>query len=252
MSQPASNVATLRMPNVAPLRNVLLLRAVMEQLTTRTASLPGIGVFYGHPGMGKSMACAAAHSAHRGSVYIEVRDHFTKKSFLEAILADMAIKPERTAGMMFDQACDELLRSRRPLIVDMADYLVKRHLVDTLLDLYEGSGAPVLLVGEEMFPAKLQRESERFYDRVLVWRLAEFCDAGDARKLAALYSPDVEIKDDLLGRMLEDAKKIARRLATRINNVRAEAKKLGLRSVDAKAWGDRPFYTGDLPARRPS
>jgi hypothetical protein len=43
-------------------------------------------------------------------------------------------------------------------------------------DIYEGSGAAVLLVGEERFPMALKRASERFYDRVLKWQPAERAD----------------------------------------------------------------------------
>jgi len=251
MTQPASpNVAQLRMPNIAPLRNVLLLRKVMEQLMRRSANLPGIGVFYGKAGLGKSNACAAAAAAYR-AVYIETRSHFTRKSFLLAILAEMGVKPERTTSEMADQICDQLMRSGQPLILDEGDYLVKRNLIDLVRDLYEGSGAAILLVGEERFPANLMRASERFYDRVLAWQPAERADMEDARKLARLYSPDVEVKDDLVGAILKASRGVARRIAVNIENVRREAQKAGKRAIDLATWGDRPFFTGDAPVRRP-
>jgi DNA transposition AAA+ family ATPase len=251
MSQAATNVTALPLPHVAPLRNVLLMRRMVDHLLKRSANLPGIGVMYGFAGLGKSNACAAARSAFR-AIYVEVRDHFTKKGLLLAILHEMGIEPDRTTRDMFEQVCAELEKSGKPLILDMADYLIKRHLVDTVLDIYEGSGGVIVLAGEERFPKKLKKESERFYDRVLEFVLAERADKDDARKLAAMYSPDVEIKDDLLSKLLERSAGVARRVAVNVNDVRQQGKKLGVRVMDLKAWGDRPFYTGDAPERRDS
>lgn len=249
MTLAASNVAQLALPSIAPLRNVLLLRRSLDHLVKRNPSLPGIGVFYGDPGVGKSKACAAAAAA-LGAVYVEIRSFFTKKTFLLALLNEMGIKPEKTIGEMVDQICQQLVLSKKPVILDEGDYLVKRHLIELVRDIYENSGAAILLVGEERFPMALRRESERFYDRVLEWQPAERTDMDDARKLARLYSPDVELKDDLVAAILKDSRYIARKVAVNIENVRQEAKKAGKRVMDLAAWGDRPFYTGDAPMRR--
>jgi DNA transposition AAA+ family ATPase len=251
MTQPAStNVTQMRMPHIAPLRNVLLLRKVTEQLMHRTANLPGIGVFYGKAGLGKSQACAAAAAAYR-AIYIEVRSWYTKKSFLEAILAEMGIEPERTTARMAEQICGQLMRSPQLVILDEGDRLVQRGLFELVRDIYEGSKTPILLVGEERFPANLGRVSERFYDRVLAWQPAERADMEDARKLARLYSPDVEIKDDLVGALLKASRGVARKISVNIANARLEAQKAGKRVIDLATWGDRPFFTGDAPVRRP-
>jgi DNA transposition AAA+ family ATPase len=247
MSETAANI--IRLPNVAPLRNVLLMRRMVDHLVNRRANLPGIGVLYGFAGLGKTNANAAAASAFR-AIYVEVRDHFTRKLLLANVLHEMGIKAERTTGEMFEQVAAELQKSGKPLLLDMADYLISKHLINTVLDLHEASRGAIVLSGEEGFPKKLRRESERFYDRVLEFTLAELCDMGDARKLAAMYSPDVEIRDDLLGRLLERSGGVARKVAVNVETVRQEAKKLGLRVIDLKAWGDRPFNTGDAPERR--
>lgn len=249
VNQAAANVTTLRMPSVAPLKNVLHLKRVMDHLTKRSANLPGIGAMYGLAGLGKSNACAAAAVAFR-AVYIESRSYFTKKSFLLSILGEMGIKPAPTTAEMVDQICMQLMHSRQPLILDEGDHLVKRNLIELVRDIHEGSGAAIVLVGEENFPAALKRASERFYDRVLEWQPAELADIEDARKLAKLYAPDVEIREDLLERILTESKRIARRIAVNIDNVRIEAKKAGKSAIGLEHWGSRPFFTGDAPMRR--
>ena len=242
-----NNVVTIRLPHIAPLRNVGKLRRMMEHLTKRSANLPGIGAFYGEPGVGKSNACAAAAAAYR-AVYVEVRSHFTKKALLLALLNEMSIKPERTVSEMVDQVCQELMLSRRPLILDEGDYLVSRNLVEIVRDVYEGSGAAIVMIGEENFPKKLERASARMYGRVLDWQLADFADLEDTRKLARLYSPDVEIRDDLL-EAVKGRRGNARWIAVNIDAIREEAKKAGKRVMDLAAWGDRPFLGGEPPRR---
>ncbi len=253
MSQatPASNVTALRLPNIAPLRNVLLVRQAMESIVKRAANLPGIAAVYGPAGVGKSNGCSAAAALYH-AVYVEVRSHFTKKSFLLAILAEMSIKPARTTSEMVDQISEELMLSAKPLILDEGDYLASRNLLELVRDIYEGSKAPILLVGEERFPMAVKRASERFYDRVLKWQPAELADMDDARKLAKLYAPELEIRDDLLSEILRQSRGIARRIAVNIENVRAQAKGAGVRAIDLERWGQKQFFTGEAPVRRAS
>lgn len=249
MSNTASNVTALRLPHIAPLRNVLLMRRMVDHLLARTPNMPGIGVMSGFAGLGKSNACAAAASHYR-AIYVELRDHFTRKTLLAAVLHEMGIKAERTTGEMFDQVCDQLEKAGKPLILDMADYLVKRKLLDLVLDLYEGSGAAIVLAGEERFPKKLKRESERLHDRVLEFVLAERCDMEDARKLAAMYSPDVAIKDELLAQILGRSDGVARRVVVNIETVRQAAKKAGKRAIGPDDFDPKGFYTNEAPERR--
>lgn len=227
----------------------MLLDRLVDHLVTRQPNMPGIGVFHGRAGLGKSSACAHACVRH-STVYLEIRDHFTRKALFQALLKELAIVPERTAALMFDQICEQLTKSRRPVILDMGDYLIKRHLIDTVLDLYEGSKCAFVMVGEELFPKKLLRESERVYDRVLEWVPAELANMTDARKLAELYSRDIEIKDDLLAEIVKQSRHIARRIAVNIEAARVAAKKAGKKAINLDDWGATQFNTGDAPVRR--
>lgn len=234
---------------LAPLRNVLLARRLMDHLVSRAPTLPGIGVIYGPSGYGKSCAVASVAALHR-AVYVECRSYFSKRPLLQSILDDMGIKPGRSVHEMMNQICDQLSLSGRPLIIDEMDHIVERNLVELVRDIYEGSGAPLLLVGEERFPQKLKRW-ERVHNRVLEWQAAEPADIMDAQKLAKLYAPDVAIGDDLLERIVVETRGVTRRVCVNIEAVRQEARKAGASKViDLKAWGGRAFYTGDAVARR--
>ena len=234
----------------ATLTNVALALQLMDQLVNREPNLPGLGVMSGPSGYGKSSAMAVTANKHR-AIYVECRSYFTKKSSLQAILDEMAVKAGRTIYEMVAQVCEELMLSRKPLIVDEVDHLVDRNLVELLRDIYEGSGAAILMVGEELFPRKIKRW-ERFDNRILAWVLAEPCNKDDARKLAKLYAPDVDIDDAWLTQVLKVTRHVTRRVSVNIDLGRKEAKKLGKRTINLDWWGDRPFYTGEAPVRRTS
>ncbi len=233
---------------IAPLRNVILARQLMEHLSTRAPNLPGMGVLYGPSGYGKTSAVASV-AATFGAVYVACRSYFTRRSFLLSILEEMGVKPGRTVHDMVGLICEQLALSRKPLIIDEVDHIVERNLVELMRDIYEGSGAAVLMVGEEKFPVKLKRW-ERVHNRVLNWQMAQPSDLDDARKLVKLYSPDVPIGDDLIRRIVQETRGVTRRICVNIETVRQEAKKTGATIIDLKAWGARGFDNGEAPTRR--
>lgn len=232
----------------APLQNVALCNNAMERAMHRPGHLPGLVAFYGPSGWGKSTAAAYVANKHR-AYYVECKSTWTKKALLLAILVEMGVAPAKTIYEMVDQISEQLVLSQRPLIIDEMDHIVAKKAVEVIRDIYEGSSAPILLIGEENMPAKL-REWERFHNRMLAWVPAQPCDLDDTRALAGLYCRDVTIADDLLERILEVSRGAARRVCVNLEHVRQEALALGQPSIDARAWGNRTLYSGEAPKRR--
>ena len=234
----------------APLRNVLLASRAVERAMHRERNLPGMVVLYGPSGWGKSMAAAYCANKFEG-VYVEARSYMTKKTFVESILKEMGIRAGRTIAEMMEQVAEQLDLSQRPLIIDEMDHLVDRNMIEIVRDLHEMSRATILLIGEENFPMKLKRRSERFHNRVLVWQPAQAMSADDARQLCSFYCPGVDVGDDLLSAAQTHAKGVARVFCCNVDGIREVAAKEGLRKIDLAAWGKREFFNGDAPARRP-
>ncbi|WP_236549860.1 ATP-binding protein, partial [Profundibacterium mesophilum] len=80
--------------------------------------------------------------------------------------------PKGTVSEMVEAISAELAMSDAPLLIDEADMLVKRKMIEIVRDIYEGSGAPVILIGEELLPQKLQ-QWERIHGRMLDWVAAQ-------------------------------------------------------------------------------
>lgn len=232
----------------APLQNVALCNRALERALHRPAHLPGLVAFYGPSGWGKSTAAAYCANRHR-AYYVECKSSWTKKALLQAVLTEMGVVPMRTLYEMADQIAEQLVLSQRPLIIDEVDHIVTKKAVEVIRDIYEGSNAAILLIGEEQLPTKL-REWERFHNRMLDWVGAQPCDIDDARALANLYCREVHIADDLLARIQEVSRGAARRICVNIENVRQAGLSLGHEHMDLAAWGDRALYSGEAPKRR--
>jgi DNA transposition AAA+ family ATPase len=221
--------------------------ALVDELRSRGPHLPGFGVFHGPSGYGKSYSTIFVQNKTR-ALRVEVGKSWTMRTLVQRILAEAGIEPRGTIADMTEQVIMFLGDDpRRPLIVDEADQLVDRGMIELIREIQEHSQAPVLLVGEELLPAKLQR-SERTHNRVLNWVAAQPCDAGDAKSLAALFCPGLMLQPDLVEAIRARSDGRARRIVVNLNRVAEFARNKGLKSVDLATY-DGTFFTGAPPAR---
>ncbi|MCB5198570.1 ATP-binding protein [Loktanella sp. TSTF-M6] len=234
--------------SVAPLRNVAALVALIDRIQNRSPNLPGMGTFYGPSGFGKTTAGIYATNKFH-AVTVQVKSVWTKKKLCEAILAELAVPAAKTIGDMLDQISAHLAMTDRPLIIDEADHLVQRRMIEIVRDIYEGSQAPVILIGEELLPQKL-REWERVHGRILDWVAAEPGDMSDVNHLARIYAPGIELTQPLRKKLLEASMSSIRRICVNLDRVREFAQVEGLQTVDVNDWGRKQFFTGIAPEIR--
>lgn len=233
---------------IANLQNISLCMQAIKTAQDRPQHLPGIVCFFGHSGFGKSTA-AGFLASELNAIYVEAKSTWTQKALLENILLMMGIDPAKTINKMMDQVAQELAISNRPLIVDEMDHLVHKKSVEIIRDIYESSGAPILLIGEERLPHKLM-EWERFHGRILEWVQAQPAGTDDARELAALFASEITIADDLLGEVSRISSGSVRRICVNIDLIKRESRKLGKTEIDRSVWGNRPLHTGQPPKMR--
>jgi DNA transposition AAA+ family ATPase len=158
------------------LKNVAACLAVADNLASRPEGLAGFGVFSGYSGLGKSQAAQWVQNKRR-ALFLEVRDWWTKKVLLEMLLQELGVdRPGRTMADMMRRAISILSQDHNQLlIIDEADKLVDKGMIELVRSLQADTSIPILLVGEELLPQKL-KPIERMFDRVLVWELAQPCD----------------------------------------------------------------------------
>lgn len=234
--------------SVAPLRNVAALSALIDRVQKRAHGLPGMATFYGPSGYGKTTA--SVYAANRFDAYqVQVKSVWTQRKFCEAILTDLGVRPSRTIADMVDQISEELARTGRPLLIDEADHLVARRMIEIVRDIYESSGATVILIGEELLPQKLQKW-ERVHGRMLDWVGAEPGCLQDVGHLAPIYCRDITLADDLKEYLLKVSQLSIRRICINLERVREFAVTHGMTRVEMKNWGKAHFFTGEAPAPR--
>ncbi|MCB1520661.1 MAG: ATP-binding protein [Hyphomicrobiaceae bacterium] len=235
----------------APLRNMALFNELVERVIGRASHLPGMACFYGHSGYGKTFSAIWAANRSR-AYYVELGETWTRKTLCLAILRELGLGSLGHGALpdLVSSIVDRLAEERdRPLIIDEADFLAKKGMIDLVREIHDKSQAPVILIGEELLPVKLQK-FERTHNRMLDWVAAVPADIQDTRHLARIYAAGAEIADDLLAAILKASDGRARRIAVNLDRVREKAQLKGRKQLSLAEWGDAPFFTGEPPRRR--
>ncbi len=231
----------------APLKNVVGCLSTVNRLINRAPGLPGLGVMYSPSGYGKSWASIYAQNK-TGAVRVEVGESWNRKTLLGAILLECGDPlPKGTAATLMAEVIRSLGDNpMRPLFIDEADKLVDKGMIELVREIHEHSQCPVLLIGEELLPKKLQAV-ERVHNRVLEWCMAQPCDLSDAQHLAKVYLPGVSIGDDLLEKARAVAQGRARRIVVTLSNMAEWARGSGAKTIPAD-WNGT-LCNGEPPVR---
>lgn len=145
-------------------------KAIEKRLTD--SEIMGMGLIFGRPGLGKSMAMKAYHvrSAKFGrvkTVLVRAMAHWTVSSMLKDLLKELNQSPNAyRKDAMFDQIADTLKAEPAVIIIDEIDSIAgKREMIGMLKDIHDVTQSAVLMVGEERVDALLQRY-QSFYNRM--------------------------------------------------------------------------------------
>lgn len=237
---------------IAPLTNVSAMVELIQRVKNRRPGLPGMATFHGFSGYGKTWAAIFAANKAR-AYHVQVKSVWTRGKLCQSILVEMGVRPEGTLSDMMDQIGEQLSLSQRPLIIDEADFLVSKGMIEVVRDIHESSQAAIILIGEERLPEKLKRW-ERVHGRMLDWVAAQPASLTDAGHLAKLYAPGILIADDLMAALHEASAGSIRRIGVNLDRVRehVSAKALPTDAQITLAQFGRNFFTGSAPAARKS
>lgn len=224
----------------APLKNVAAGLDVAGRIMKRPVGVDGLGVYFGPSGYGKSKTCTFLQLKFN-AVYLEVFDFWTRRQFVSNLLRELGVDaPRGTIGDMMQRAIELLAYDPdRLMIIDEADKLVDKGMIELVRDLYKAAKIPVLLVGEERLPEKLARY-ERCQNRVTAFGMANPADLDDARTLAGFYQPQLTLEDDLLQHIVDETRGVTSRIVTTLAEVGQFAKTKGVRQLS------RASYTGSV------
>jgi hypothetical protein len=132
----------------------------------------GMGLIFGRPGLGKSMALDAYHARSAKAkrirtVKVRAMAHWTEASMLRALLEAVGQEPRAyRKDLMFDQLRETLSHEPAIILIDEIDSIAgKREMIATLKDIHDVTGCGILMIGEERVDGLLRRY-ESFYNRM--------------------------------------------------------------------------------------
>lgn len=234
----------------APLRNVTLAMETALKLIERPVGVDGLGLFYGPSGYGKSRASQYVQNKYN-ALYLEVFDYWTRRKFCQSMLFELGdANPRGSSADMMDKIILRLQDDPdKLLIIDEADKLVDKGMIELVRDIYKAAKISVLLVGEERLPDKLAAY-ERCQNRVTAFAMAEPSDVNDAQALARVYHPRIKVDDALLDDIVKKTRGVTSRIVTTLAEIGSFAKTHGLETVTAADYAGGAVFTGQAPRRR--
>ena len=145
--------------------NVKNFIGLMNNLIDKSNEGPKIGLIYGDPGLGKTQT-AVWWATNNDAVYVRAQNKMTCRWLLEKIVYELGESPSRKMADLIEQCITHLRLKPQVIIIDEVDYLINRHrIVETLRDLHDLTGVPIVLIGMQEAKTKLGKY-RHLYDRI--------------------------------------------------------------------------------------
>lgn len=220
----------------APLKNVAAFSTLLARMVGRNVD-EGLAVFHGQSGLGKSRAATYGAKTYRAR-YIEVGQYTTARSLLANLLKELGQPdPRGTIEDLKEQVIEIMAADpRQPVIIDEAHFIAAKRFVDLVREISDKSGAPVILIGEDILPNRLAT-FERVYGRVLEWLQAQPCDAEDFAHMATYRCPGIRVAPDLATAILGLTKGNTRFVNKNLVKVVEIAQLTGASTIDLATFG---------------
>ena len=227
---------------IAIVSNVVATQMMVEALNQRAHGVPGIGLIYGDPGLGKTTATAWLVNRCDG-IYIRATSGMTLAQLLRQIVKELSGPDIYTREAMLNYIIEHMAIHNRPLFIDEADYLLNdKNTLEIVRDIHDLTNCPVVLIGMESVRRKLQRHRQ-FYNRISEWLEFQPTQREDLQIIVnAVIEPTLTIQDDLLSQLLNDTDGEVRRIITGLSKIEAFALANSLTSIDLQQWGSKEFF----------
>lgn len=137
-------------------KNVKRFVSLMDELQKLPPNIPKLALVYGDHGLGKSQTIQW-WADKNDSVYVRATQGMTSRWLLSEIAEELGEDPFWHSQETFGLIENHLRQNPKVIIVDEIDYLIEKHTVETLRDLHDKTGCPIVLVGMGAADKKLAR-----------------------------------------------------------------------------------------------
>ncbi|WP_337840481.1 ATP-binding protein [Rheinheimera sp.] len=228
---------------VAKTKNVIAAFDAYQSIVEASQSgTPAMAMFTGTAGLGKTTAGSWLFAKADG-LLVRCLKADTLGTFLSRLAMELS---GDSAGISraarLDFIVRELAGSQKPLFIDECDYIAdKTEILETIRDIYDLTGVPVILIGYSVLPSKVKRLGQ-LYSRISQHVEFKPADFDDLSLMAKELVTDTFIKPCLLQDLLNAAQGNFRRLHTGLDAIEKFARTNTLREIEAHQWGDKPFF----------
>lgn len=177
-------------------RNVKNFVTLMENLKKCPANIPKMALVYGGHGLGKSQTILW-WATNNDAVYVRANQGMTSRWLLSEIAEELGEVPFWHTQETFNLIEQKLKLSPKIIIVDEIDYLVSsKDTIETLRDLHDRTGAPMVLVGMGMADKKIARY-KHLEDRIFEKLKFEHFNQQDISEIISQLS-DINFTEDAI------------------------------------------------------
>ncbi|MBI5056959.1 MAG: ATP-binding protein [Nitrospirae bacterium] len=218
--------------------NVKKFKAAIDRLQSREEQVPGMALIYGEPGLGKTKAVASWCAQNvNNSFFIRTKKLMTGRWLLEELVSELGEQADKRVPDLYRQARNILMEKQCTVFFDEVDYLCHdARVIETLRDLHDDTGTPIVLVGMAEAEKKLSRY-RHLYDRFS--EIVKFQDLTelDVRTIADEMC-DVKVTDDAI-RYIHSQGSRFRKIVIQLYRCEAIAKRNSLKEITGahlQAW----------------
>ena len=177
-------------------KNVKKFISLMDNLQKAPSNVAKMALVYGTFGLGKSQTIMW-WVTNNDAIYVRCNHNISPRWLLSEIVKELDEVPCYTSQRLFEQIEEKLKYNPKILVVDEIDYLFSnKHTIETLRDIHDKLGIPVLLVGMELADKKLQKYGH-INDRIFAKLKFEKLSKEDFKEIIETLS-EVEFSDNAI------------------------------------------------------
>ena len=144
--------------------NVKNFIGLVENLINKPKNIPKMGLVYGEPGLGKSQTALWLACKYNG-IYLRASNLMTGRWLLEEMVNELGEIPRFLTSDNFNIVVKKLKQNPQIIFIDEIDYLMNNYkTIETLRDIHDETGCPIIFVGMGLAHRKLERY-KHLYDR---------------------------------------------------------------------------------------
>lgn len=160
-------------------KNIKNFVSLMEELKTLPPNIPKIALVYGEYGLGKSETIKW-WTFRNDCIYVRANQGMTTRWLLSDIAEELNVESYWHIDETFNEIEKTLNQNQKIIIIDEIDYLIDKKSIETLRDLHDRTGCPMVLVGMGNVDKKLARYPH-LVDRIYKSYKFEKYDSNDIK-----------------------------------------------------------------------